>query len=122
MVQGASCQAGWSLPDRVKTSDDKTIEYVAFIADQLEPAAYQAGDSGCLMTSIPGQDLYLDVYDLVSGLRVINGTQLVLHHLTSVASPAANRAEGRRHTACGGTRVTGNNVGLLYILEVLNTV
>ena len=60
---------------RGKTWDDKIIEYVAFIADQLEPAAYQAGDSGSLVTSIPGQDLYVDVYGLVSGLRVINGTQ-----------------------------------------------
>ena len=66
---------GRLIATRVKTSDDRTIEYVAFIADQLEPATYQAGDSGSLLTSVPGQDLYLDVYGLVSGLRVINGTQ-----------------------------------------------
>ena len=60
---------------RMKTSDDLLKKYIAFIAEQNQAGTIQSGDGGCLVTSVAGQDPYVQAYGVVSGLHEINARQ-----------------------------------------------
>lgn len=83
----------------VKDQQDKHMYYIAFVTTNWQAGTCTAGDSGSLITSLPGTGNHVEAYGIVSGLYTVTagGSCVKQFCVISPLQPALADVEQRRN-------------------------